>query len=277
MWEGFPVKKLLTFIFIAILGFTLSTSTSMAQPPTKKYTSCKAVWKKYPTGLVGSNYFAERAIAKGYSRPRVNALDFYLNQKLVKDYLICPVVAPDVVPSAPQISSTLVSPFGFIITAYWGVPVGAGMNVVYDVYLNGTKVDEGLTQASYSWRNLAPSTAYTIGVVARNPAGSSTIGTATATTVSQEQASNPGRVKVTYSASGLVNVTLQSTSGTQQFSEVTNPTYEFWFTPGAFVYFSVQNQSDSGEVSCSIISNGRMVSSNKSSGAYVIASCSGRS
>jgi hypothetical protein len=271
------VKKWLAFISIAILGFALATSTSMAQPPTKKYNSCKAVWKKYPTGLVSSNYFVELALGKGYVRPRVNARDYFANQKLVKDYLICPVAPPDVVPSAPQISSTLVSPSGFIITAYWGVPVGAGMNVVYDVYLNGAKVDEGLTQASYSWRNLAPSTTYTIGVVARNPAGSSTVGTATATTVSQEQASNPGRIKVTYSGSGLVNVTLQSTSGTQQFSNVTNPTYEFWFTPGAFVYFSVQNQSDSGEVSCSITTNGRTVSSNKSSGAYVIATCSGRS
>lgn len=126
------------------------------------------------------------------------------------------------------------------------------MNVVYDVYLYGTKVDEGLTTASYSWQNLAPSTTYTIGVVARNPAGSSAMGTATATTISQEQASNPGRVKVTYSGSGAVYVTLQSTSGTQQFFNVTNPTYEIWFTPGAFVYIRVQNISDSGEVTCSI-------------------------
>lgn len=271
------MKKFLTLLVVAALGLSLATSNLMAQTPTKKYNSCKAVWKKYPTGLVSSKYFAEQALNKGYMRPRVNARAYFTNQKLVKDYLICPVAPPNVVPAAPQISSTWASQSGLTVTANWGVPQGAGMSVVYDVYLDGVKSDEGLTRTSYTWRNLAPSTTYTVGVLARNPAGSSAMGTDTATTINQEQANNPGRVKVTYSGSGVVNVTLQSTSGTQQFSGVTNPTYEFWFTSGAFVYFSVQNDSDSGEVTCSITSNGRTVSSNKSSGAYVIASCSGRS
>lgn len=247
-----------------------------AQQPAKRYPTCKAVWKKYPNGLVSSNYFANQAVQMGYKRPTANARDYFDSQRLAQDYMICPVAPPNVIPSPPSLTSTWASPQGLSITALWSKPADAGMSAVYDVYLNGVKVNEGLTQTSYTWTGLAPSTTYTIGVTTRNPAGTSQMATATATTISQEAANHPGRVKVTYSASGTVDVTLQSTSGTQQFSAVTNPTYEFWFTPGSFVYFSVQNQNPSGDVSCSITSNGRTVSSNSSSGPYVIASCSGR-
>ena len=61
------------------------------------------------------------------------------------------------------------------------------------------------------------------------------------------------------------------------FSDVTDPTYESWFARGEFVYFTAQNQNDSGDVTCTVTSNGRTVSRNTSSGAYVIATCSGRS
>lgn len=100
--------------------------------------------------------------------------------------------------------------------------------------------------------------------------------TATATTNTQEQADHPGQVKVTYSGTGTVDVTMQSSGGTSQFDNVTNPSYEFWFKPGAFVYFSVQNQNEGGDVTCSITSDGRRVAGNTSSGAYVIATCSGK-
>lgn len=247
-----------------------------AQQPSKRYPTCKAVWKKYPTGLVSSKYFVDQAVKKGYKRPRVNARDYFDSERLAQEYMICPVAPPDVIPSPPSFTSAYASPQGLSITALWNKPADAGMNFVYDVYLDGVKVNEGLTRTAYTWTGLAPSTTYTIGVTTRNPAGTSPMANATATTIGQEAANNPGRVKVTYSASGTVDVTLQATSGTQQFSAVTNPTYEFWFTPGSFVYFSVQNQNDSGDVSCSITSNGRSVSRNTSSGAYVIATCSGR-
>lgn len=190
--------------------------------------------------------------------------------------VVCPVDPPEVVPSAPTITTAWASPQGLSITAVWNPPADAGRRAVYDVYLNGAMVDQGLTGTSYTWRNLAAGTTYTVGVTARNPAGTSPMATWSGTTIGQEQADHPGRVKVVYSGSGLVDVTMQSTSGTQQFSAVANPSYEFWFTPGAFVYFSVQNQNDGGDVSCSITSNGRTVSANSSSGAYVIATCSGK-
>ena len=45
--------------------------------------------------------------------------------------------------------------------------------------------------------------------------------------------------------------------------------------PSDFVYFSIQNQDDYGDVTCKIEVDGRMISSVRSAGAYVIATCSG--
>lgn len=45
---------------------------------------------------------------------------------------------------------------------------------------------------------------------------------------------------------------------------------------GQFLYISVQNQSASGTVTCSIVLDGKVISSNTSTGGYVIATCEGR-
>jgi hypothetical protein len=45
------------------------------------------------------------------------------------------------------------------------------------------------------------------------------------------------------------------------------------FEPGAFLYISAQNQGDSGFITCSILVDGEVVSTNTSSGAYAIAQC----
>lgn len=270
------MKRLVTISFALLVLLGMAAPAEAVQPG-KKFPSCAALWKKYPRGIVSSNYFADSAVQKGYLRPQVRLMDYFDNKRLAVDYVVCAVAPPEVVPSPPTISSAWASPQGLTITALWSKPANAGMRVVYDVYLNGTKVDEGLTVTSYTWRNLAPGTQYTVGVVARNPAGSSPAATATATTIGQEQADHPGQVKVVYTGTGVVDVTLEAPTGTQQFDNVTNPSYTFWFPSNKFVYFSVQNQNESGDVSCSITSNGRTVSSNTSSGAYVIATCSGRS
>jgi hypothetical protein len=280
--KRFMVAALCTFLALGL------AAPAQAAWPSKKYSSCKALWKKYPRGIVSSNFIADLVVKDGFLRPQVRLVDYldnFDNKRLtvdlmgfkIQDLMVCRVAPPEVVPSTPAIASAWASTLELTIKAVWSTPANAGMRVVYDVYLNGTKVNEGLTVTSYEWSNLAPATAYTIGVVARNPAGSSAQATATATTISQEQADHPGQVKVVYTGTGVVDVTLESPTGTQQFDDVTNPSYTFWFSSSKFVYFSVQNQSASGDVSCSISSNGRTVSSNTSSGAYVIATCSGRS
>ncbi len=46
-------------------------------------------------------------------------------------------------------------------------------------------------------------------------------------------------------------------------------------TSGQFFYISAQNHEDKGTVTCTVEVDGQVVSINTSSGAYVIASCSG--
>lgn len=281
--RGSTTKGFVLCALVPILMLSATTPASGMQP-SKTYSSCKAVWKKYPSGLVGTKFAADLAVKQGWKRPRVNARAYFLSSSLWQDgggsggvrYIICPVAPVPTVPAPPQLISASQSQSGVGINLWWSRPNVPFVKDVYDVYLNGAKVSEGLTNTSFTFTGLAPATQYTVGVTARNTAGTSHMTTAQVTTITQDQANNPGKVKVVYGGTGVVDVTMQAPSGTQQFGDVTNPTYEFWFTPGSFVYFSVQNQGDSGAVSCTVTSNGRTVSSNTSSGAYVIATCSGR-
>lgn len=50
----------------------------------------------------------------------------------------------------------------------------------------------------------------------------------------------------------------------------------YYMLPGEFAYISAQNQSDKGSVTCSIELDGTTVKESTSSGAYVIATCSGK-
>lgn len=281
--KGVRVIVITLAIALGVVG--LGSTHAGAVGSLATFNSCKAVWKKYPTGLVPSKFFAELASKQGWKRPRINGRDFFMNDRLWQDgggsqgieYIICPVAPRPTVPAPPQLISASQSQSGVGINLWWTRPSAPFVRDVYDVYLNGAKISEGLTSTFFTFTGLAPATAYTVGVTARNSAGTSQMTTAEVTTITQEQANNPGKVKVVYSGTGVVDVTLQAPTGTQQFSGVTNPTYEFWFEPGEFVYFSVQNQSDNGAVTCLVTSNGRPVSANTSSGAYVIATCSGRS
>lgn len=83
-----------------------------------------------------------------------------------------------------------------------------------------------------------------------------------------------GRVMVTYSSSGQSgDYTAQTPTGTKQ-ATYARPV-SFCFAPGEFVYFSIQNSSDHGAISCKIAVDGTTISSNSSTGAYVIAQCDG--
>lgn len=81
-------------------------------------------------------------------------------------------------------------------------------------------------------------------------------------------------------------LTLEAPTGTQQSKAdlpLTSP-LSFPFNPGAFVYLSVQNQNDTGSVTCRITDQAttgsytvsRVISENTSSGGYTIASCKGQ-
>ncbi|MBA7588225.1 hypothetical protein ES708_30277 [subsurface metagenome] len=75
-----------------------------------------------------------------------------------------------------------------------------------------------------------------------------------------------------------VNVTLYNASGgTEQYTNVYLPhRYEYFWFPGDFLYISAQNQGEYGTVTVRIYWNNHLVKESFSSGAYVIASASGR-
>ncbi len=271
------MRKFIAFISLLALAMVLATSATHAAQPVKKYKSCSALWKKYPAGVASLNYFADEAVSGGFLRPTIARSTYFDNLRLVKDSVICAKRSPNTAPTEPILGSVWASPQGLSISMFWTKPTQTGWPpIVYDVYLNGALFNQGITTTSYTFTSLAPETTYAVGVSARNTAGQSPVVTKTVTTISQEQADNPGRVKVTYTATGLVDVTISAPGGTQQFSNVTNPSYIFWFRPSDFIYISAQNQNNSGDVSCNITSSGRNVASNSSSGAYVIATCKGQ-
>lgn len=98
----------------------------------------------------------------------------------------------------------------------------------------------------------------------------------------------PATRTITYIVTGRTNrgsATMQTPSGIQQedidtlrFGTNTpfddRPlSYEFEANSGEFVSISVQNGNDSGTITCTILSDGRQIAQNTSSGAFVIASC----
>lgn len=279
------MRRLVVLFSMLSLALTMSTAHS-APISLQKYANCAALSKAFPTGVALNVSAANAAIAAGNERPAVRAKIYTANKKLDRGNTkaICVIKLKQQVPAPVQNLS--VGPFVMptfsptstpSLAINWQHPETSG--VLYDIFLDGNLVQPDLKFKFAFIRNLAPNTTYTVSVTAKNAAGSSQAVAASATTKSVEE--SQGLRKIVYSITGTapsVSVTLQnSTGGTDQFASVTNPQYEFWIRPGVFLYISAQNNADSGDVACSITSDGRRVASSSSSGAYVIATCSGRS
>ena len=73
------------------------------------------------------------------------------------------------------------------------------------------------------------------------------------------------------------SITLENAQGNTEQAEVNVP----WESPpfdallGQFVYISAQNETDRGNIKCSIVQDGVTLERAESSGAYAIATCSG--
>jgi hypothetical protein len=76
-------------------------------------------------------------------------------------------------------------------------------------------------------------------------------------------------------SSGSITYT-NAQGGTEQMDVQLPFSKTFEMQPGSFVYISVQNQSDSGNVICAIDVDGIEVRTSTSTAAYGIATCSGR-
>jgi len=70
------MKRITAFAIALVIGLTASWGEAQAGAPAKKYSSCKEVWKKYPTGITANKAEADRAVASGWLRPEVNVRDY---------------------------------------------------------------------------------------------------------------------------------------------------------------------------------------------------------
>lgn len=271
--------KVLIAMSLAIIVLIPTVPSSAA--PVQKFRNCAALSKDYPTGVARSVSAANKALKAGFERPAVRKKIYQANIRLdrKKSGAVCLVAiqtpsevtnfearpGPGSLGGTPQIYVT------------WKPPASGTGPIVYDVFLNGelAKTEDRLNFAFLS--NLAPSTTYTVEVLARNIAGSGPRLSAQVTTLSAEAAR--GLVEVVYSvtgSAGSVSITQRNVGGgTEQYDSSLPLSRSFWIRPGSFLYISAQNNGDSGDVRCNITSNGRTVQSASSSGAYVIATCSG--
>lgn len=97
----------------------------------------------------------------------------------------------------------------------------------------------------------------------------------------KSNSSSPTSYSITYRIEGAgtskASVTYQNASDDTEQADIVLPwSKTFDARPDAFLYISAQNDADHGTILCEILINGKIVKQSKSTGAYVIATCSGR-
>lgn len=122
--------------------------------------------------------------------------------------------------------------------------------------------------------------ALVIAIVAPNTEDDGTPARASSSTRSTSNNSNTARVvyRVKHSLNrGKMSVTYENAQGGNAQEDLAGASWEksFDMKRGSFAYISVQNGLDHGDVECEIIVDGKPWKETKSSGGYVIASCSG--
>ena len=259
----------------------LPVSAASAVSSSQKFRNCSALTKDYPTGVARNVRAANAAVRAGFERPAVRRKIYQANMRWDRDkrgaVCLTAVQAPTEVtnfqarPATPSLGG---SPQIYVT---WKPPAAGTGPFVYDVFLNG-QLTTTIERLDFAFlRNLNPSTLYTVEVAARNAVASGPRVSAQVTTLSAEAAR--GLVEVVYSvtgSAGSVSITQSNASGgTEQYESGLPLTRSFWIRPGSFLYISAQNRGDSGDVQCTITSNGRTVQTASSSGAFVIATCSG--
>lgn len=297
-------------VLLVVASLFAGAPSASAIESGKKYSSCKQLNKKYKNGVALSKYFAGRAVEKGYLRPKVNSKIYWKNEPRLETSgntgFLCPRTPPPPALNEPSaVESLQVVPMrvaGRTDSPGIGVcfgPPGLGNereDARYDIFLNGQLWQEGVEYRAYASSSggycsdifpnievqpLAAGTTYTVGVRARNDRGVGPILEASTTTPPQESFDRYGQTLITYEVSGSggnYSYTIETSSGgTSQGYTGNGAFYEDWFTKDKFVYVSLQNQNSSGSVTCTIKRNGVVYKTTTSDGAYVIATCSGRS
>lgn len=275
---------------LVVLAALISVPAADAAPA--KFTNCHELNKQFPNGVARGADWAALAVKDGFLPPTVRVKvwgQYFLKARFetrgfqYPEMLLCGRKKPEAPPTSVEYLK--VTPTASYkgqppnLFASWSKPA-IGNSVIYDVYLNGQLWKEGLTTGGVSIAPLAAETVYTVGVLARNPAGSGPLLQVQGTTFPQWRYDHYGEVLVRYEMSGSAgsySLTMASSNGGTIQRDAGNGTaYEAWFRSGDFVYVSGQNNNESGSVTCTIFRNGVAGASNTSEGAYVIASCSGR-
>jgi hypothetical protein len=273
------MKVFKVLIAMSVATIVLISTGPVSAVPVQKFRNCAAISKDYPTGVARSVSAANAALRAGFERPAVRKNIYQANIRLdrKKSGTVCLVaIQPptEVMDYRVQPSPGTGEPS---IWVRWKPPATGTGPFVYDIFLDGqlAKTEDRFDFAFFY--NLAPSTTYTVEVLARNIAGPGPRLSAQVTTLSAEAAR--GLVEVVYSvtgSAGSVSITQRNVGGgTEQYDSSLPLSRSFWIRPGSFLYISAQNNGDSGDVSCAITRSGRTVQTASSSGAYVIATCSG--
>ena len=275
------MKVLKVLIAMTVATIVLISTVPASAAPVQKFRNCAAMSQAHPTGVARSVSAANTAVRAGFERPAVGKKIYRTNKRLDrgKRGSVCLVAAqtPSEVTNfqaRPGPGSLGANPQIYVT---WEPPASGTAPITYDVFLNGQLASTGKDFKFAFLSNLAPTTTYTVEVLAKNFAGSGPRLSAQVTTLSAEAAR--GLVEVVYSvtgSAGSVSITQRNVGGgTEQYDSSLPLSRSFWIRPGSFLYISAQNNGDSGDVNCAITRSGRTVQTASSSGAYVIATCSG--
>lgn len=275
------MKRNKVLIAMSVATIVLISTGPVSAVPVQKFRNCAALSKDYPTGVARSVSAANAALRAGFERPAVRKNIYQANIRLdrKKSGSVCLVAIqpPTEVTNFQARPGTPALGAEPQIYVTWKPPASGTGPFAYDIFLDGqlAKTEDRFDFAFLS--NLAPSTTYTVEVLARNIAGSGPRLSAQVTTLNAEAAR--GLVEVVYSvtgSAGSVSITQRNVGGgTEQYDSSLPLSRSFWIRPGSFLYISAQNNGDSGDVNCAITRSGRTVQTASSSGAYVIATCSG--
>lgn len=291
-------KRTMVVVLACALMPVLLHSPADAAPQARKYSSCKALNKKFPNGIAKSRAMAKEAVSFGNRKPRVSPSVYKANKSLdiytegymcVRDAVVAagpdttPATAPTLTPP-PAVANLTMSPQSPVrgdaaarFSAAWQVPVAASVESFVATLPDGTSKTVNFTDGvnitpdvrQYSIEGWAPfGHTVSLQVFGVNAAGRSP-----ASTVTVQMPPAPKSTVTVQITAGTgdcggwswcyVNIT-NATGGTDTHGSMGTWSYEA--TPGLHVTAYVNAQAPNPSF-CEIKFDGVVVSTQTSNGA----------
>lgn len=290
----------------------LASAEIAVAAPSAAFSTCREIWDVAPRGFVKSYSWAMKAVREGFAKPyqidtgalyilkpgdwkRVSKPALYTKGFSQPSALLCgrkvanpskPTPSPSTpaVPAPPTPSSVSAIPFsasGDKIYVSFKIPFGTLPRPVFDIYVNErlAATHSGAGQADVADLSftavidgLAPSTTYSVSVIARSPSGSSPPSAAVTVTTSGPSAPSKPTHTIEYTAgcgSGQCTVIFTNASGGDDRVSPTPGaawTIEVPKTKSQLYSIIVFDDTFSSSTSCQIKLDGRVVTSKQSSG-----------